>query len=155
MIGCLRFIVVGLLTAACGRGAPTPAADQEQSPGASAQKIIHEGRELRGFLVKVGSRYRYDYYDVYEPDSSLAALNAAGYQGGGPTWLGIVQGLIQLRQPTLLRELDFDEEGEGLAIWSKNRAALVSVATLITDAKEDPKVLSAAIAEAVKAGHME
>ncbi len=158
MFGRLRITVLGfvIVAAACGRGerGAVPLEDREQAAGAT-QRLIHAGRELRGALVKVDGRFRYDYYDVDEPDSSVAALSARGFQGGGPTWAGITYGLIKLRQPALLRDVEFDDEADGLAIWSRSRATLLAVAGLITDAKQDPSLLAAAIAEATKAGRME
>lgn len=99
--------------------------------------------------------FRYDYYDVREPDSSYQRLAAMGYQGGGPSWAGIVFGLLKLKQPRLMRKLRFDEEGEGLAIWSADRNALQLVAELVTQAKSDKDLLKQAIAKAVAAGQME
>lgn len=96
--------------------------------------------------------FRYDYYDVRESDSSYQQLAAMGYQGGGPSWAGIVFGLLKLKQPRLMRKLRFDEEGEGLAIWSADRNALQLVAELVTQAKSDKDLLKQAIAKAVAAG---
>lgn len=110
----------------------------------------------RGTLIDVSpGQFRYDYYDVHEPDSSYAALDAKGYQGGGYSWAGIIHGLVVLRRPELLRALRFDPEGEGVAIWSANRSALESVAELVAAAKRDPDLLQQAIDEAVRAGQME
>jgi hypothetical protein len=111
---------------------------------------------LRGNIVAVSDgEFRYDYYDVSEPDSSYDDLHARGYQGGGPSWHGIVYGLVKIRQPDLLARLRFDPEGDGLAVWSSDRDVLVAVARLVTAAKRDPALLTAAIDKAVADGQME
>jgi len=110
----------------------------------------------RGTLVELAQgKFRYDYYDVHQPDSSYAALEAKGYQGGGYSWAGIIHGLVVLRRPELMPALRFDPEGEGVVIWSANRSALESVAELVAAAKRDPALLQRAIDEAVRAGEME
>ncbi|MBK7076354.1 MAG: hypothetical protein IPH44_29090 [Myxococcales bacterium] len=124
-------------------------------PASPRKPLTHKGRQLRGTIVKADNRFRYDYYDVDEPDSSAEFLTASGYQGGGPSWAGIVYGLLALRQPALLPKIEFDEEADGLSVWSRTRATLLSIADVVTAAKEDPALLTAAIAEAVKAGRME
>ena len=78
-----------------------------------------------------------------------------GYQGGGPSWAGIVFGLVTLKKPRLMSRLRFDGEGEGLAIWSADKGVLESVADLVTEAKSDPVFLKEAIAKATAAGEME
>lgn len=127
----------------------TPQAARPRKP------LTHKGRQLRGTIVKADNRFRYDYYDADQPDSSVEFLTASGYQGGGPSWAGVVYGLLALRQPALLPKIEFDEEADGLSVWSRTRAPLLSIADVITAAKEDPALLTAAIAEAVKAGRME
>jgi hypothetical protein len=102
-----------------------------------------------------GGRYAYDYYDVSEPDSHMAFLQKKGLQGGGPTWAGIVYGLLKLRRPELISEVDLDDEAEGLRVWSKSRAALESIASLVAEAKANEKLLLQAIDVASKDGRIE
>jgi hypothetical protein len=110
----------------------------------------------RGTLTEVSAgKFRYDYYDLEEPDSSYKRLAALGYQGGGPTWAGIVVGLVALQRPELRNKLQFDDEAEGLAIWSSNRAALEAVADLIDQAKRDPALMDRAMETAKAQGRME
>ena len=45
-----------------------------------------------------------------------------GFQGGGPTWAGIVHGLVKLKRLEVFAQLRFDEEGDGLALWSSEGA---------------------------------
>lgn len=100
---------------------------------------------LRGRVVNVEGRFRYEYFDVNEPDSSAAWLQAKGFQGGGPSWAGIVHGLVKLKRPELFDALEFDEEADGLVIWSTNRDALFAVARLVTDVKTDETLMKKAI----------
>src|SRR5689334_10335127 len=109
-----------LLCAACARNerptpsvasaAPTtsaiasaPPREKAIAPAAPTASSLTNA-PLRGKLVEIpsptpGHRYRLDYYDVSEPDSSYKELSARGLQGGGPTWAGIVTGLLELRSP--------------------------------------------------------
>lgn len=137
-------------------GWSTLAERRKQLPPKESTAIVVNGRTLRGRIVHVSEKnFRYDYYDVHEPDSSYQQLAAMGYQGGGPSWAGIVFGLIKLKQPRLMSKLRFDEEGEGLAVWSDDRKALQLVAELVTQAKSDKDLLKQAIAKAVAEGEME
>jgi hypothetical protein len=121
-----------------------------------AESIIVHGKRLRGQLVELADgRYRYDYDDVDEPDSTAPQLMTKGYQGGGPSWRGIVFGVVALKQPGLMNELELDDEGDGLSIFCARRETLVRVAELITEVKGDPELMNQAIAKAVAAGEME
>jgi hypothetical protein len=109
----------------------------------------------RGTVVAVEGRFAYDYYDVSEPDSHVAFLQARGLQGGGPTWAGIVYGLLKLRRPELIAAIELDDEAEGLRVWSKTRSTLESIASLITEAKANEELLLQAIDIAQKEGRIE
>lgn len=125
-------------------------------PPKPSNAIVVDGATLRGTIVRVSeNELRYDYYDVDEPDSIAAALQAKGYQGGGESWAGIVHGLVMLEQPSLMSQLRFDPEGDGLAVWSNDRQALEAVAQLVTRARADAKLLEAAIAKAKADDEME
>lgn len=132
------------------------------APPPASPAIVVDGRTLRGRLLDLpadtrrnAERYCYTYYDVDEPDPSVAMLQAAGYQGGGPSWAGIIYGLVRLRDPALLDRLRFDDEGDGLALFANDRDALLEVADLVTAAKLDAALMQQAIATAVAAGRME
>ena len=125
-------------------------------PPKPSNAIVVDGATLRGTIVRVSeNELRYDYYDVDEPDSISAALQAKGFQGGGESWAGIVHGLVMLEQPSLMSRLRFDPEAEGLAVWSADRQSLEAVALLVTRARAEPKLLEAAIARAKADGEME
>jgi len=63
--------------------------------------------------------------------------------------------LLKLRSPTTLKEIEFDAEAVGLAIWSKRREALEIIADLVSQAKSDPALLSYAIEVAKRDGQLE
>ncbi len=111
---------------------------------------------MRGKIIDdPQSEYRYDYYDGYEKDSYVIKLSKQGYQGGGPTWAGIVYGAILLSDKKLLSVIRFDEEAEGLAIWSKDKESLMKIGRLIAKVKTDDKLLADCIETAKKNGRME
>jgi hypothetical protein len=127
-----------------------------------SREIPCEPQGERSSQVKRGSikdggdgRFIYQYYDVLEPDSHMKSLQAAGFQGGGPTWEGIVYGLLKLRSPETISAIQFDAEGEGLAIWSHRRDELEKISGLLTEAKADCALLSHAIEAARRDGRME
>ncbi|KAA3439114.1 Imm51 family immunity protein [Rufibacter hautae] len=110
----------------------------------------------RGNLVAITpNEFRLDYYDIHEEDSHLEYLNAKGYQGGGPSWLGIIYGAIQMSDPTIESKIRFDDEAEGLAIWSSDKESLEKVSRLISVVKSDESILLKAIEVAGQAGQME
>jgi hypothetical protein len=85
----------------------------------------------------------------------MKSLQAAGFQGGGYTWEGIVYGLLKLRSPETIAAVQFDAEGEGLAIWSHRRDALETISKLVIEAKSDCALLAQAIETAERDGRME
>ena len=113
----------------------------------------------RGSLVAIvrngGATYSYSYYDVHEPDSSTSALQARGFQGGGPSWAGIIHGLVALRAPNVASEIHLNDESDGLSVESNSRGALLRVAELVAAAKSDPSLLDAAIRRGQADGQME
>ena len=112
--------------------------------------------EIRGNLVELGiNDYRLDYYDVYEKDSHYKFLEAKGYQGGGPSWYGIIYGAIKMSEPTILKKIRFDDEAEGLAIWSSDKKTLIKIGKLISVVKSDKNILLEAIKVAEKNWKME
>lgn len=74
---------------------------------------------------------------------------------GGYTWEGIVYGLLKLRSPETLAVVEFDAEGEGLAMWSRRRDCLETISRLVTEAKANSSLLSEAIEVAKRDGRME
>lgn len=112
--------------------------------------------EIRGKIIdNPKSEYRYDYYDIYEKDSCLKKLTDKGYQGGGPSWVGIVYGAIRMSDDKLLSNTRFDEEADGLAMWSYDRESLEKIGRLIAVIKTDEKILNECILVAEKNGQME
>ena len=109
----------------------------------------------RGRLFVLGDGYGWDYYDVSEPDSIAEDLQQQGFQGGGPSWAGIVHGLLSLKAPGVLKLVALDPEGEGLRVTAKERGPLEQIAALVTQAHADPALRAQAIARAKQDGQME
>lgn len=135
----------------CAHTAPTAPRPAER---AGAMPSVPERTRGQVMAMEDG-RFAYDYYDVSEPDSHMEFLQARGLQGGGPTWAGIVFGLLKLRRPELISEIDLDDEAEGLRVWSDSRAALESIASLVTEAKANEQLLLQAIETAQREGQIE
>ncbi|MDA7502246.1 immunity 51 family protein [Chitinophagales bacterium] len=112
--------------------------------------------KIRGNLIELGtSDYRLDYYDVYEKDSHYKFLESRAYQGGGASWLGIIYGAIKMSYPDLLNDIRFDDESDGLAIWSEDKSKLEKIGRLIAMLKSDDDLLLQAIDAANTLGQME
>ena len=106
------------------------------------EALKNESISIRGNLIDMNERvYRLDYYDIYEPDSHYELIVAKGYHGGGPTWLGIIYGAITLSNLELLDQIRFDDEAEGLTIWSQNKSALEQIGRLISVVKSNEKLM--------------
>lgn len=128
------------------------------TPEGESRTVTEESLE-RGVLLTFDTgalrEYSYSYYDVTESDSSSEALQAQGFQGGGCSWAGIAYGLVAIRAPEIMEDIELDPEGDGLAVRSTNRAALVTLAQLVATAKRDQALLDAAIKRANLDGQME
>lgn len=112
--------------------------------------------EMRGDLVKMTEDdFRFDYYDVSERDSHFRYLDKKGFQGGGYSWEGIVYGAIMLSEPDILNSINFDPEGDGLAIFSKSQSSLEKIGRLIATLKSDNQILEECIAVAKRKRKME
>ncbi|WP_205500878.1 Imm51 family immunity protein [Rufibacter psychrotolerans] len=144
------YIFILLLLMSCSKGSQTPKNEK------LVLALNNPDLAIRGTLVEISpNEYRLDYYDVHEKDSHLAFLSKKGYQGGGPTWLGIIYGAIQLSDPAIEAKIRFDDEAEGLAIWSSDKESLEKIGRLISVVKSDESVMAQAIQVAEQAGEME
>ncbi|PSR55277.1 hypothetical protein AHMF7605_18095 [Adhaeribacter arboris] len=146
----LLYTLLFLFIVSCSSGNQTSKNDK------LVQALNNPDLTIRGNLVEIGpNEYRVDYYDIHEKDSHFAFLNKKGYQGGGPSWLGIIYGAIQMSDPTIAAKIRFDDEAEGLAIWSSDRESLNKVGRLISMVKSDESIILKAIQVAEQAGEME
>lgn len=119
---------------------------QEKTSPILVRALTDKTITIRGSIVKVPNYdFRYDYYDIHEKDSHFKKLTAWGYQGGGPTWKGIIYGALQMSDPGILAKIRFDEEGEGLAIWCSDMETLNKIGRLVAVVKADDKVLKECI----------
>jgi hypothetical protein len=112
--------------------------------------------EVRGTIIEVdATEFRFDYYDIHEKDSHYETLTNNGYQGGGPSWVGIIYGAIKMSDPEILSKIRFDEESDGVAIWSSDKNSLDKIGRLIAVIKKDEALLTEAIKVAEKNWQME
>jgi Immunity protein 51 len=111
---------------------------------------------IKGHIVKISNaEFRLDYYDVYEKGSSVKLLEKLKYQGGGESWVGIIYGAIKLSDPSLLKDVRFDPEADGVAIWSNKYGILEKIGRLLSVIKSDEKILMECIKVAEKNSQME
>ena len=146
----MRFLVVLLILTICACKAQT------LSNKKLVNALTNPKIKVKGTLIEINSQqFRLDYYDGDEKDSQIKFLNKNGYQGGGPSWRGIIYGAIKMSDPSIQDKVRFDDEADGLAIWSSKKEALSKIGRLISIVKSDQKVLLEAIAVAEKDGEME
>lgn len=123
------------------------------------RRVLAEEALERGTLVTTEYRgrvsYTWHYYDIGEPDSHREALETRGFQGGGPSWGGIIYGLVAINAPALQSRVDVSAEASGLSVDASDRAAAVTVAELVAAAKKSPSLLETAIERAQADGRME
>ena len=118
--------------------------------------LLDNDSPKRGRIIEIEfNKFRLDYYDVAEEDTSMFDLIDKQLQGGGETWDGIVNQAIQFVNPNLLIGVDFDPEADGLAIWSNNKPTLEQISRLIAVLKSDESFLDKCIETAKKAGTIE
>ncbi|MEY4902280.1 MAG: Immunity protein 51 [Bacteroidota bacterium] len=93
--------------------------------------------------------YSFAFYDVETEDSIYDWFEEKGYQGGGPTWAGVIFGLVMQHEPRNIKNIDLDDEGDGLVVSSNNFELLQRVLQWTTDTKynEDLRLKAIEIAE--------
>lgn len=87
-------------------------------------------------------------FTAFDTNGADSVFEAAGYDGGGYGWEGVVRALVQSHSPKLKKKLRYDPEASMFCVVSKDREALVQVAALIRTAVSDPAVLREAISNA-------
>ena len=107
--------------------------------------------EPNGYITQYGITY----YDVHEEDSDYEYLASQGYQGGGPSWEGIIYGVLKIKDIQLLDRIEFDPEGDGLLINGQNKQDMEMVSYWIDEVKADRKLMKRAIMMANIDGRME
>jgi ribulose 1,5-bisphosphate synthetase/thiazole synthase len=91
---------------------------------------------------------RYLLHLVDWDDAIAAIFEERELQGGGYTWEGIVQALIEMRMPEALDDLDIGAEADNMYAYSSDRDLLERVADLMREAAADHALLIAAIEHA-------
>jgi hypothetical protein len=85
-------------------------------------------------------------FDAFE--ATQAIFEEMGWDGGGYSWHGVVDALVQLKAPDLQEKLDYDPEASMFVALSEDQEALAQVAGLIREAIDDPTILREAIENA-------
>ncbi len=104
--------------------------------------------KVQGKLQAETGKYRYDYHDVYQSDSLAKDLQASGYHGGGPSWLGIIYGAFKVCENNLIDDLEMKVEVTGVTFWSKNKEDLEKIGRVVSIIKSDSASLQLAIDKA-------
>jgi hypothetical protein len=110
---------------AAGKGAGEPPADL----GKGMQILDpHEGR----FCLT-----------IMEPESEAVyeLFQELGLQGGGYTWEGIVNVLVQRDMTDTADELDIGAEADNMYVYARDRSLLESVAALVSKVARDVKAV--------------
>jgi hypothetical protein len=82
-------------------------------------------------------------------DDTYALFEELELQGGGYTWLGLVESLIELRAPDLRNQLRvLDAEADNMYAYATRREPLDTLAGLIRSAVADRNLMMAAIEHA-------
>lgn len=78
-------------------------------------------------------------------DATYTLFEERELQGGGYTWQGIVEALIQMHKPELLSQLLIDAEADNMYMYCKEQAPLEEVAAWIRAAVADHDLMLRAI----------
>lgn len=105
---------------------------------------------FQGKLQEENGKFRYDYHDVYQSDSVAKDLQASGYHGGGPSWLGIIYGAFKVCDNNLIDDLEMKVEVTGVTFWSTNKEDLEKIGRIVSTIKSDNTVLQLAIDKATE-----
>ena len=81
-------------------------------------------------------------------NGTAAVFEDMGYDGGGYGWHGVVDALVRMKAPKILKKLRYDPEASELVVLSKDRNAIEQVAELIREAARDRELLRTAIGKA-------
>jgi hypothetical protein len=111
--------------------------------------------KFQGKLQQESGKFRYDYHDVYQEDSLAKDLQASGYHGGGPSWLGIIYGAFKLCDNNLIDEVEMKVEVTGVTFWSANKEDLEKIGRVVGTIKTDDAILQLAIDKATELGIMQ
>lgn len=112
--------------------------------------ITDTSMAIQGKLQAEEGKYRYDYHDIYQKDSLAKDLQASGYHGGGPSWLGIIYGAFKICESDLIDSLEMKVEVTGVTFWSTKKEDLEKVGRVVSVIKTDNTSLQLAIDKATE-----
>ncbi len=96
-----------------------------------------------------GGKFKYDFHDAYRDDSSAKQLQAEGYHGGGPSWLGIIYGAFKICDSDLIDTIEMEIEVTGVRFWSTNKEDLDQIGRIVSVIKSDEAILKECVNKAV------
>ncbi|WP_157811791.1 hypothetical protein [Tenacibaculum sp. SZ-18] len=111
--------------------------------------------KFQGKLQQEAGKFRYDYHDVYQENSLAKDLQASGYHGGGPSWLGIIYGAFKLCDNNLIDNVEMKVEVTGVTFWSASKEDLEKIGRVVASIKGDDAILQLAIDKATELGIMQ
>jgi len=89
------------------------------------------------------------FFSVMDEDATVTAVfEEFDLQGGGYTWEGIIEAMVDLHMPEARPELEIGAEADNAYVYSRRRELLETLAVLIGRACEDRALLLAAIEHA-------
>ena len=86
---------------------------------------------------------------------TLELMEKNALQGGGPTWMGLIQAALQIESPATLAAISFDEEADEVLVLSRSESALNVVQTYVSIIMTDADFMRRCIAKARQGGYLE
>lgn len=85
----------------------------------------------------------------------LTYFESKELQGGGPTWAALVRAALEMEASPHLHDIQFDEEGDMLFLFSLHEQPLLAVKVIIERLNSDLTFREKCIKHAASAGYLE
>ena len=97
--------------------------------------------------------YFMNVYD-FRPET-LEFMENNDLQGGGPTWEGLIQAALEIRSPSTLSTIEFDEEADMALVTSEVKESMDIVKSLVSLIMSDSTFRQQCIEHAQAGGYLE
>ncbi len=97
--------------------------------------------------------YILDVYD-FRPET-LKFMDENNLQGGGPTWLALIQAALELESPTTLETVNFDDESDVVRITSGSESSIKVIQMYVSLIMTDSDFRDRCIKKAKVGGYLE
>ena len=97
--------------------------------------------------------YFLNVYD-YRPET-LGFMEENELQGGGPTWMGLINAALELESPGTAGEVDFDDEADVVLVTSDSEAALRVIQSYVSMLMSDRAFMERCISKGRERGYLE